>query len=505
MRRPTPAPSGNATSTQPTIATTVQRTQPCISVCLPSRSKGPREPRPFAARSKITRSSESAGSSRRARRQFRTGGSISNPGRSILDRYRMSAARDRSAERGECVSLDGGRRMGSNAQTTLAGTGVVARLSADAELERLYAIHSRRVLAYCRRQLGGRGEAEDAMQTVFLHALRRLRSGVVLQAESAWLFTIAHNVCRSYWRSSFRRRRAEEQRDPQVLQEVASDRETDHDELFGLDDALSRIPEAQRRALLLREWHGLPYREIAERMGTTQTAVEMLLFRARRSLAAELRGERTLDLRPPATGFGELLANLKIVLGGSTAAKIAATGAVVAVVSAGGSGLLERHRPTAVHSRPAAKMPPAERVSASGGSPARAAAHAAQRRAHITAGRRRGEPARAAAFPVTARPRPALAPISSGTASSSGQRPPAPAAPGFLPAEPAPSPTSAPAPADSSHDKPQAPAPDLPTAPDVPPAAPAPPVPAPEVPDVPPLPPAPELPQVPGVPSPALP
>ena len=108
---------------------------------------------------------------------------------------------------------------------------VQARVAADAELERLYALHSRRVLAYCRRQLGGRGEAEDAAQTVFLHALRGLRAGVVPEVESAWLFTIAHNVCRTYWRSAVRRRRAEEQRDPHVLQEIAAHREPDHDEL----------------------------------------------------------------------------------------------------------------------------------------------------------------------------------------------------------------------------------------------------------------------------------
>ena len=51
----------------------------------------------------------------------------------------------------------------------------------------------------------------------------------------------------------------------------------------------SKSPEQQRRALLLREWQGLSYREISEQLGITQAAVETLLFRARRSLAASLQ------------------------------------------------------------------------------------------------------------------------------------------------------------------------------------------------------------------------
>src|SRR5438128_426182 len=196
---------------------------------------------------------------------------------------------------------------------------------ADCELERLYRLHAKQVLGYCRRQLGGRSEAEDATQTVFLYALRGLRRGIVPAAHSAWLFTIAHNVCRTYWRGATRRQRVEDQRDPQVLQEIAAGREPEHEELFGLDDALARIPEAQRRALLLREWHGLSYREIAQTLGTTQPAVEMLLFRARRSLAAELRGDgRLLRLPKSVAGIGELLSGLKVALGGSTAPEPAA-------------------------------------------------------------------------------------------------------------------------------------------------------------------------------------
>src|SRR5581483_10326320 len=71
---------------------------------------------------------------------------------------------------------------------------------------------------------------------------------------------------------------------------------SDHDELFGLDHALRQMPLQQRRALLLREWQGLSYREIGEALGLSQAAVETLLFRARRSLAEGL-SDRTVERR----------------------------------------------------------------------------------------------------------------------------------------------------------------------------------------------------------------
>ena len=75
------------------------------------------------------------------------------------------------------------------------------------------------------------------------------------------------------------------------MQDVLPAHEADSDELIGLPEALDGMPEQQRRALLLREWQGLSYKEIAEELDLSQAAVETLLFRARRSLAAGLSDE----------------------------------------------------------------------------------------------------------------------------------------------------------------------------------------------------------------------
>jgi RNA polymerase sigma factor (sigma-70 family) len=194
-----------------------------------------------------------------------------------------------------------------------------------ADLHKRYA---RRIQRFCQHQLGSREEAEDATQLTFINALRGLERGNSLEHESAWLYTIAQNVCLNLKRATARRRRVEA---PHTLEE--------HEEhglverkpfiLFGLVDALEALPEPQRRAILLREWRGLSYAEIASELDLSQAAVETLLFRARRSIAAELSGEPKPAGRSRRRDLGSLLATLKGLLFGA-APKLALTAATVA-------------------------------------------------------------------------------------------------------------------------------------------------------------------------------
>jgi len=167
---------------------------------------------------------------------------------------------------------------------------------------RLYERYGRQIFAFCLHQLGNREEAEDAVQTAFMNAFNGLRRGGSPEFESAWLFKIALNVCVDRRRTSSRRRTVESPSDFETLEELAPSHEGDTDELFGLSKALRSMPEQQRRALLLREWQGFSYSEIAAELRLTQAAVETLLFRARRSLAQVLTEdvERRRPGRPAA-------------------------------------------------------------------------------------------------------------------------------------------------------------------------------------------------------------
>src|SRR5436309_8881425 len=192
----------------------------------------------------------------------------------------------------------------------------------------LYEAYSGRILGYCLRRLPSHEEAEDAVQHTFMNAFRGLRQGVVPRSEAAWLFKIAENVCRERRRSAWRRNQLELVQDPDGMAGLAAAPQRTHDELAGLADALAELPPNQQRAILLREWQGLSYKEIAEQLGLTEGAVETLLFRARRSLARKLDRSRGRHW-----GLGSLATWAKS-LGGGAVAKVAATAAVVATVAA---------------------------------------------------------------------------------------------------------------------------------------------------------------------------
>ena len=222
----------------------------------------------------------------------------------------------------------------------------------------LYERYSAQIHGYCLHQLGSREEAEDAVQQTFMNAFRGLSRGIVPELESAWLFKIAHNVCLSRRRSSWRRGKIEAPNNFEVLQEVIPGREQVSDELIGLQDVLETMPENQRRAILLREWQGLTYREISTELGLTQAAVETLIFRARRALAQGLEQDADTWKKRLRRGadVGGAIAFVKALLGGGGAAavKVAATALAVAATTVGVATEVPRH----AHHAPATKPAP---------------------------------------------------------------------------------------------------------------------------------------------------
>ena len=210
----------------------------------------------------------------------------------------------------------------------------------------LYERYARQIYSYCLHQLGNREEAEDAMQSTFLNAFRGLKRGVDPEFESAWLYKIAQNVCLTRQRSSSRRRKVESPGDLDAMQDFVPAHQVDSDELIRLPEALDAMPEQQRRALLLREWQGLSYKEIGEELHLSQAAVETLLFRARRTLAAGLTEDTTpKSIRKRLRAGGDASSWLALVksLLMTGGAKVAATVATVAATSVVAATPAARH------------------------------------------------------------------------------------------------------------------------------------------------------------------
>ena len=171
----------------------------------------------------------------------------------------------------------------------------VTRPTEPAELtEYLYENYGQRVFPFCYSRLRNREEAQDAAQTTFIYVLRSLQRGVVPEFELAWLLKIAFNVCRGTRRSSGRLTSVTQE--VEDIDELAAPQAAGYEgseRLEALRDGLAHLPERQRRGILLREWQGLSYAEIADELDLSVGAVETLLFRARRNLASRLQHVRS--------------------------------------------------------------------------------------------------------------------------------------------------------------------------------------------------------------------
>jgi RNA polymerase sigma-70 factor, ECF subfamily len=201
----------------------------------------------------------------------------------------------------------------------------------------LFQQHSTLVLAICRRLLADPAEAEDAMQQTFLHAYRSLLAGGEPRQPAAWLASIARNECLNRIRARTREPVADELSNGATGSPDALNAAIASEDLRALGHTIKRLPAHQREALLLHEFCGLRYDEVAAAIGVSESAIGSLLFRARSRLRFLLQRAYGLlpvpwlwDLtRTPGVKIAALPAVAK--MGTAAVAVSLATGSVVVI------------------------------------------------------------------------------------------------------------------------------------------------------------------------------
>src|SRR5512133_1352079 len=185
----------------------------------------------------------------------------------------------------------------------------------DRAFERMYKRHVGDVYRYALAVMRNPADAEDVTQTTFLNAYRAfVEKGNRPEKPQNWLIAIAHNVCRQRFRQSARRPSEDAIADTIVDDETPSGED--------IRRALGHLAFNQRAALVMRELEGRSYAEIAEILDVSTSAVETLIFRARRALREQLEGSltcgeaefaisRQLDGRLPRQERGQLRAHLR--------------------------------------------------------------------------------------------------------------------------------------------------------------------------------------------------
>lgn len=164
-----------------------------------------------------------------------------------------------------------------------------SRSGADEALAELHRDYSRKLYSYTLSMLRSREDAEDAVQTTFMNAYGSLLDGRAPRQEASWLFRIAKNVCLNRIRTG--QRKPAQSLDGMDVVGTGTVHEQLEQQLHmrALQVAIAKLPPQQRRAIVMREMEGASYIEIAQALDTTQSAVESLIFRARRQIQSSMR------------------------------------------------------------------------------------------------------------------------------------------------------------------------------------------------------------------------
>ena len=222
------------------------------------------------------------------------------------------------------------RDLASPALSRAAQTGLLARRSPLMKLkgdEQLVALvragnsgafdaivdrYQARLLGFCRQMLNSTEDAEDVLQEVLVNAHKAILADNREINLKPWLYRIARNRSLNHLRKP--KAEAKESMDmvPAVEESSTAAKVHNREEFRQLLSDVTKLPETQRAALMLREIEGLSYEEIAVAMETSIPSVKSLLVRARISLAEASQaraltcGEVKVELAEAAEGLAKV-------------------------------------------------------------------------------------------------------------------------------------------------------------------------------------------------------
>ncbi|MDI6808831.1 MAG: RNA polymerase sigma factor [Candidatus Eisenbacteria bacterium] len=146
--------------------------------------------------------------------------------------------------------------------------------------------YERVIYFLCLKAVGDHDEASDLAQSVFVRAYMALSGFKEESSFKTWLYQIAINLTKNYWRDRARKRKSELAPESLVEEPATLERLSGEDTLSFVWSEAMKLPEKQRAALILRADKGLSYKEIAKILNTREGAVKVNYHHAVRKLRA---------------------------------------------------------------------------------------------------------------------------------------------------------------------------------------------------------------------------
>ena len=162
--------------------------------------------------------------------------------------------------------------------------------------ERLYRLHSSRVMGLCLRMTRRRDVAEDCVQQTFIRAWRSLAAFEGRSAFGTWLHRIAVNEVLTFQRNHGTRAES----DGEAVEDaqdgpVESPRDYDSGEVMDVERALATLPPGSRHVVVLQTVYGYSHEEVADMLGIAVGTCKAQLHRGRRLLRERMGLPETAD------------------------------------------------------------------------------------------------------------------------------------------------------------------------------------------------------------------
>jgi len=154
----------------------------------------------------------------------------------------------------------------------------------------------RPIYALAYRVIGREEDARDVCQEAFLRAFRAL-PGFKGQAKfSSWLYRITLNLCRDWMRRQKRAPVSQMPEDTDAMElasqtgpvESIEDLVARRQLSAAVEDAMALLPDEQRTAIILKEYHGMTFQEIADLQGCPLSTVKTRLYQGLSVLRRQL-------------------------------------------------------------------------------------------------------------------------------------------------------------------------------------------------------------------------
>ena len=164
----------------------------------------------------------------------------------------------------------------------------------------------RPIYALAYRVIGREEDARDVCQDTFLRAFRALPGFKGEAKFSSWIYRIALNLCRDWIRRQRRTPVVQMPEDAEVVERMAV-----RDPVESIEDLVARkelsavvaeamavLPEEQRTAIILKEYHGMTFQEIAELQGCPLSTVKTRVYQGLTVLRRNLEKQGRMALAP---------------------------------------------------------------------------------------------------------------------------------------------------------------------------------------------------------------